>query len=157
MRKLLISLIMIAALGAGGAFAQTGYWAGVSGGYPTAQVHFGVENVLAGLDVRGNLSFGYFGFLEVGASVLYDLGLDTGDVPINVYVGGGPSVGLAFAGAFVATVELLAGAEYRLSDVGLPQGGVFLELGPAYRYVGVAGFGFGGFGANGRLGFNWHF
>ena len=155
MRKLLISLVLIAALGAGGAFAQSGYWAGVSSGWPGAQLHFGVENVVAGLDVRGNLGFAYFGsYLEVGASVLYDLGLDTGAVPLDVYVGGGPSVGFVFGGVggFVTSLEAFGGAEYRLSDLGLPEGGVFLELGPKIVITPVFSF-----VPAARLGFNWHF
>lgn len=155
MRKLLISLVLIAALGAGGAFAQSGYWAGVSSGWPGAQLHFGVENVVADLDVRGNLGFAYFGsYFEVGASVLYDLGLDTGVVPLDVYAGGGPSFGfvLGGAGGFVTSLEAFAGAEYRLSDLGLPEGGVFLELGP--KIVITPSF---AFVPAGRLGFNWHF
>ena len=155
MRKLLISLIMVAALGATSAFAQSGYWAGVSAGYPGAKLHFGVENVFAGLDLRGNLGFGYIGSsLELGVSVLYGLELDTGMVPLDVYAGGGPTLGVTLGddGGFLSALEAFAGAEYRLGDLGLEQGGVFLELGPRiqftpdFKFVPV-----------GRLGFNWHF
>ena len=72
MRKLLISLFAVAALGTGAAFAQSGFWAGVSGGYPGAEAHFGVENVFAGLDLRANVGYSYsVGALTVGAGVLY--------------------------------------------------------------------------------------
>jgi GTPase len=44
------------------------------------------------------------------------------------------------------------GVEYRLGELGLPEGGVFLEVGPTSYVVPAFGFGF-----NGRLGFNYHF
>ena len=50
MRKFLVTLIAVAALGSGAAFAQ-GYWAGVSAGYPGAALHFGVEDVAPSLSV----------------------------------------------------------------------------------------------------------
>jgi hypothetical protein len=59
MRKLVISLLAVFVLGAGSAFAQSGYWAGASVGWPGAVVHFGVENVFAGLDVRANVGYQY--------------------------------------------------------------------------------------------------
>ncbi len=158
MRKLLITLTVIAALGTGGVFAQSGYWAGVSAGYPGAQVHFGVENVFANMDVRGNLGFAYLGsYLEVGANVLYPLNVDTGTIPLDVYVGGGPSFGFVFAGALVVGVEAFAGIEYRLIDLGLPEGGVFFEVGPKFVFVTAGGLSGSAFGPMGRLGFNWHF
>lgn len=136
---------MVAALGTTSAFAQSGYWAGVNSGWPAAQVHFCVENVFAGLDVRGNLGFAYFGgYLEVGASVLYDLGLDTGAFPLDVYVGCDPG--------FASSLEAFANAGYRLSDLGLPEAGVFLELGPSIVITPTSAF-----VPAGRLGFNWHF
>ena len=155
MRKLLISLIAIAALGTGGAFAQSGFWAGVSGGYPGAQVHFGVENVFAGLDARVNVGYFYFGpaatGFGIGADVLYGLDVDTGLVPLDVYVGGGPNIAI---GAFDLglSVDAFVGAEYRLFELGLPEGGIFLEIGPAVRIL-------PSFSADfiGRVGFNWHF
>ncbi len=155
MRKLLISLIVIAALGTGGVFAQSGFWAGVSGGYPGAQVHFGVENVFAGLDVRANLNYFYFGAaatgIGIGADVLYGLDVDTGVVPIDVYVGGGPNIQVG-TGALGLSIDAFVGGEYRLGELNLPQGGVFLEVGPVIKIL-------PGFSADfiGRLGFNWHF
>ncbi len=157
MRKLLISLIAIAALGTGGVFAQSGFWAGVSGGYPGAQVHFGVENVFPNLDVRGNLGFSYFGLvgvgtgLGIGADVLYNLDVDTGMVPIDVYVGGGPNIAIG-AVALGFSIDAFVGGEYRLGELNLPEGGVFLELGPAIRIMPAFTAGFVG-----RAGFNWHF
>lgn len=155
MRKLLISLLVIATLGTGGVFAQSGFWAGVSGGYPGAQVHFGVENVFAGLDVRANLNYFYFGpaatGIGIGADVLYGLDVDTGVVPIDVYVGGGPNIQVG-AGPLGLSIDAFVGGEYRLGELNLPQGGVFLEVGPVIKVL-------PGFSADfiGRLGFNWHF
>jgi hypothetical protein len=150
MRKLLISLIAIVALGTGASFAQTGTWAGVSAGFPGAALHFGVENVANNLDVRANLGYNYFpvGF-AFGVDALYNLNLDTGLAPLSTYVGGG--VGFGFGVGIAAGINLFVGGEYRLVEAGLPQGGVFMEVGPT---VGLAPF---GFGFAGRLGFNYHF
>ena len=100
MRKLLISLFAVAALGTGAAFAQSGYWAGVSAGWPGAVVHFGVENVFAGLDVRANVGYQYVGVagFGLGADVLYGLELDTGALPLDTYVGGGLQFAIAGGG-----------------------------------------------------------
>ncbi|TVR95452.1 MAG: hypothetical protein EA416_02020 [Trueperaceae bacterium] len=153
MRKLLISLIAIAALGTGGAFAQSGFWAGLSGGYPGAQVHFGVENAFAGLDVRGNLGYAFFAgnVFGFGVDVMYGLDVDTGMTPIDVYVGGGPNFSFG-AGNLGLSIDAFVGGEYRLGEIGLPEGGVFLEVGPAIQIVDEFRFGF-----IGRLGFNYHF
>ena len=155
MRKLLITLTVIAALGTGGVFAQSGYWAGVSAGYPGAQVHFGVENAFAGLDVRANLGYAFFGGnrFGFGVDVMYDLDVDTGVTPIDVYVGGGPnfSFGTGTLGLGLS-IDAFVGGEYRLGEIGLPEGGVFLEVGPAVQVIPAFGFGFVG-----RVGFNYHF
>lgn len=153
MRKLLITLITIAALGTGGAFAQSGFWAGVSGGFPGAQVHFGVENAFAGLDVRANLGYAFFAgnTFGFGVDVLYGLDVDTGMTPIDVYVGGGPNFSFGGGNLGVA-IDAFAGGEYRLGEIGLPEGGVFLEVGPAVQVVPAFTFSF-----IGRLGFNYHF
>lgn len=153
MRKLLISLVAVAALGAGTAVAQSGFWAGLSGGYPGTQVHFGVENVFAGLDVRANIGYAFFAgnTFSFGADVLYSVDVDTGMTPIDVYVGGGPNVTFGVDDLGVA-VDVFVGGEYRLGDIGLPEGGVFLEVGPAVSVLPEFNFGF-----IGRLGFNYHF
>jgi hypothetical protein len=152
MRKLLISMIAIVALGTGAAFAQTGTWAGVSLGWPGAALHFGLENVAPNLDVRANLGYTYIGTggFSFGVDALYNLNLDTGMAPLSTYVGGG--LGLGFGAGFSAGIGLLAGAEYRLIDAGLPEGGVFFEVGPTIGLAGGFAFGFAG-----RLGFNYHF
>jgi hypothetical protein len=150
MRKLLVSLIAVVALGTGAAFAQTGTWAGISAGFPGAALHFGVENVATNLDVRANLGYNYFpvGF-AFGVDALYNLRLDTGVAPLSTYVGGGVGVGIG-EGLGVG-VNLILGGEYRLVEANFPEGGVFFEVGPT---IGLAPF---GFGFAGRLGFNYHF
>jgi hypothetical protein len=149
MRKLLISLLAVATLGSGAALAQ-GTWAGVSVGWPGAALHFGVENVIGQGDVRANLGYTYIGGFSFGADALFPLQVDTGDVNLGVYAGGGVAFG--FGVGFSAGINLLVGGEYRLVDAGLPEGGVFFEAGPTIAFA--PGF---GFGVAGRLGFNYHF
>ena len=160
MRKLVISLLAVVLLGAGSAFAQTGYWAGLSAGLG-AVVHFGVENVFPGLDVRANLGYQYLGLtgIGLGADVLYGLAVDTGTLPLDTYVGGGLQVGIGGDEGGSLSIGAFGGVEYRLGDVGLPEGGVFLEIGPSlgYRFAPAAGVSNVGFDFIGRLGFNYHF
>ncbi len=158
MRKILIALFAVAMIGGGSALAQdmgmgTHYWVGLSGGYPGAEAHFGVRDVAPNLSVRGNLGFGYFGYgFTVGADVLYALPVDTGDVPIEVYAGGGPTAAFGYNGGLAFGVNVFGGVEYRLGDVGFEPGGVFFEAGPGIYFT--PNF-FAGF--IGRLGFNYHF
>ena len=150
MRKFLIALIAVATLGAGTAFAQSGYWAGFSVGYPGAALHFGIEDVTPNLSVRVNAGYNYIGSgFALGVDALYGLPVDTGTTPIDVYVGGGLGLGIG-AGVDVA-VNACVGGEFRLVDAGLPQGGVFREAGPSFSLSPFR------FGIIGRLGFNYHF
>ncbi len=152
MRKFVISLVAVAVLSAGSAFAQTGYWAGISAGYPGAAVHFGVDGVAPGLAVRLNAGYNYIGTggFALGVDALYDLPVNMGDTPIDLYAGGGLGIGI---GAGVALgVNLFVGGEFSLAQAGLPEGGVFLEVGPAIGVIPAFGF-----GVAGRLGFNYHF
>lgn len=162
MRKLLVSMLAVLVLGLGSAFAQEGvdntvtidsdYWGGLSIGYPFGvNFHFGIEDVIGGgTDVRFNGGFTFGGGLGLGADVLVDLPIDTGATPIDIYVGGGAA--LAVGGEFGFDLNLLVGGEYRLGDIGLPEGGVFLEVGPTLNVVPA-------FGANvnAKVGFNYHF
>lgn len=152
MRKFLVSLIAVAVLGAGAAFAQGGMWAGVSAGYPGAALHFGVDDVAPNLAVRINAGYNYIGTggFAIGADALYDLAVDMGDAPIQVYVGGG--VGLGIGSGVAVGVNAFVGGEFSLASAGLPQGGVFLEVGPSIGVIPTFGF-----GVTGRLGFNYHF
>lgn len=150
MRKLLITLIAVAALSAGSAFAQTGTWAGVSFGWPGTALHFGVENIATNIDVRANLGFEFGLGAAFGVDALYNLNLDTGVAPLSTYAGGG--IGLGFGAGLSASINLLVGGEYRLVEANFPAGGVFFEVGPTMRVTPGFLFGFAG-----RLGFNYHF
>jgi len=157
MRKLSVLFLAVLLLGTGAALAQSGQWAGVSfgGGIPFAgsvNLHFGLNDVIGdNIDVRANGTVSFFGVFGLGADVLIGLPIDTGDLPLEVYAGGGPA--LAFGGGgFAAGANLLAGAEFRLGDVGLDQGGVFFEAGPGLTFVPVF---LASFVA--KLGFNYHF
>ena len=151
MRKFLIALIAVVTLGAGTAFAQSGYFAGFSVGYPGAAIHFGLEDVTPNLDVRVNAGYNYVGTgFALGLDALYGLAVDTGSTPIDIYVGGG--LGLGIGSGFDLALNAFVGAEYRLVDLGFSAGGVFLEVGPAIRVLPAFGF-----GVAGRLGFNYHF
>lgn len=151
MRKLVISLLAVAVLGAGSALAQSGLWAGVSAGWPGAALHFGVENVVQNLDVRANIGSSYnFKDFSVGADVLYGLDVDLGVVPLDAYVGGGVALGVGTGFSF--GIGAFGGIEYRLGEAGLPEGGIFLEVGPAFDVTPAFRF-----GVLARLGFNYHF
>ncbi|MEJ2289470.1 MAG: hypothetical protein P8Y02_12670 [Deinococcales bacterium] len=168
MRKVLITLLAITALGAGAAFAQNGmgsqYWAGVSAGYPGASVHFGVSDVAPNLSVRANLGYGYAGHgtagygFTVGLDGMYNLPVNTGDLPLTVYAGLGPTAGFGYTASSTSSAEFafglnaFAGAEYRLGQIGFEPGGVFFEAGPAIYFVPSAWVDFVG-----RVGFNYHF
>ena len=149
MRKLVLSLLAVAVLGAGTAFAQSGLWAGISTGWPGAAVHFGVENVFEGIDVRANVTTTYGLTFGLGVDGIYGLDLDVGTLPLDTYVGGGLDL---FVGTFGVGINAFGGIEYRLGELGLPEGGIFLEVGPNFRVV--PGF---VFGIDAHLGFNYHF
>lgn len=176
MRKFMITLLAIATLGAGSAFAQSGMWAGVSTGYPFGvAVHFGMEDLLSpGLDLRvsasgqfsgggiGAFSYSTFGVMLEG-DVLY--GLDLGaDPSLNAYVGGGLGLGLlnvsgpSFSdSSLLWNVHGLFGAEYLFT----PQWGLFGEVhlgfgGGSFNYNGTP-VNVGGFAPALRIGGNYHF
>jgi hypothetical protein len=161
MRKFFVSLFAVSVLGLGGALAQvitteadvdTPFWAGFSTGYPFGgNLHFGLSDAMGeGMDVRVNTSLG-LGFFGLGADLLFDLPVETGTTPVDVYLGGGPSVGFV-AGAVGFGVNLFGGAEYRLTEAGFSEGGVFAEVGPSLAFVPAFAA-----GASVKLGFNYHF
>lgn len=157
MRKTLATFLTVALLSLGSAWAQEmvgeDFWVGVSGGFPGAAIHFGFNDLLSpGIDLRANVGYSYAGTVgfAVGVDVLYDLPVDTGDAPLDVYIGGGP--GLSVGTGLGIGFNVFGGVEYRLIDVGLPEGGVFLEAGPAIAITPAFAF-----GVAARLGFNYHF
>jgi hypothetical protein len=165
MRKWLVITLSMLALTWGSSFAQNQvvvvveepsptvdrYWAGVSGGFPGFNLHFGVHDLISpGIDGRATLSFTYVGAFGLGADVLIALPVEV-EGPFNIY-GGGGLFGAFGGGGTAFGLNLFVGGEYRLVDANFPQGGLFLELGPALLVAPGFGAGF-----NGRLGFNYHF
>ena len=129
MRKLLITLVGVLALGFGAVNAQTiddtattDYYAGGSLGLiftpsVTGSIagQFGIKNVLAdNLDARFDLGVLFNGGFNIGANALYNFELD-GDAPLNIYVGGGPR--LYFADSVLFGLSFRGGAEYPFSEV----------------------------------------
>lgn len=155
MRRLLIVLLAVTTFSTGTAVAQSGYWAGFSVGYPGAALHFGLEDVAPSLAVRVNAGYSYIGNrFALGFDALYDVSVDTGAAPIDVYLGGGLGIGVG-RGSPIISVNLLAGGEFRLIDAGLPQGGIYLEVGPSLSFNVPQNR--TPFGVVARLGFNYHF
>lgn len=125
MQRLLIVLLFVS----GFAFASAQQnWFGVRTGYPLGgTVHYGIENGLsngfdlrlsANLKVRGNdVDFG------IGVDGLNEIYIDN---PIIVYVGGGPSLDFNGNSALI-DVHALGGLEFRFSDFGLSNFGIFVE------------------------------
>lgn len=153
MRRVMLAILVFVILVSGTATAQGRYWAGVSAGWPGVALHFGLDNVTPDLSVRINAGYAYGGTIgfALGLDAMYDLDINTGSAPLYPYIGGGLGLGLG-SRDFALAVNLFIGGEFRLVDVGLPQGGVFLEVGPAIRVI-------PNFDPNvlGRLGFNLHF
>lgn len=151
MRKLIISLLALFTVLGGSAFAQSGYWAGVNVGYPGAGVHFGVSDLAPGVDFRANVGYSYgaaTGF-GIGVDALFDLNLDVAE-DFQVYAGGGLDIVFSSATTRLG-IRGIIGGEYNLASAGMPEGGIFIEVGPALN---LSPTGFSGFA---RVGFNYHF
>lgn len=174
MRKLLI-VLLAALLASGAAFAQddvdvdvdvegdldmnmrveyaTTQWAGVALGYPFT-FYYGVEDVFQDADIRARLS-SYLFDVSVGADVLFDI-TTLEELPVTVYAGGGPNIGLAFGFGNAVGIGLsgVVGAEYRFDE----QIGAFLDVGAgATFYFGDAITLPSFFAPRGALGVNFHF
>ena len=161
MRKLFITLSALGLLAFGSAFAQVGdadlavdipndTWVGASVGFPGLNVHVGRQDVLGAADLRGTAAVTYGGAFGIGADILADLPFDFDSPFLEIYAGGGAFVTLG--GGFGFGVQGLIGGEYFLAEADLPEGAVFLELGPAITVApsfdpGIVG----------RLGFNYYF
>lgn len=153
-RSILVAAILVFTLGT--THAQT--WVGLRSGYPLGvTLHVGSENAVAGLvdlrvsgrveTVNGNTRVGVgLDFLR-GVSVM---------LPIELYVGGGPSILVGGGNAYLE-VHGLVGAEYRFIDIDLTALGIFAELslGAEIATGGGGSARLPAFGA--ALGFNWHF
>ncbi len=151
MRKLALMAVLVFSLGLATAQNES-YWAGVSGGFPGLNLHFGLNDVVSqGVDLRINGTFTYAGAFGLGADVLAALPIEL-EGPVVIYGGGGPYALFGGAGGFGFGLTLFVGGEYRLADVGFAPGGIFLEVGPALRFAPTFGGDFVG-----RFGFNYHF
>ena len=131
---LLLTLLLLSttALGQSRNFPAQDQWAGVSTGFPLGIVlHYGINDLVAeDFDARFNLSavtfLGSQFYVSGGADALYVLGLDTDDLPLDVYAGGGLNVGLGIGegGGFSVGARGIGGVELAVAD----QLGVFSEL-----------------------------
>lgn len=161
MRKLFVSLLAVVTLGFGSALAQDAfgntvelspnYYAGVGGGlnYRNAAfvMHFGISDLITdGIGTR--FSVLYNGAFGLGADVIANLPINTGNAPLGIYAGAG--LNMMFVNRATAiNIGILLGGEYRFA--GFQEGGVFLELGPAFSINGY------GNAFNFKAGFNYHF
>ena len=161
MRKLFVSLLAVVTLGLGSAMAQDAfgntvelspdYYAGVAGGlnYRSAAffMHFGISDLITdGIGTRFSLL--YNGAFGLGADVIANLPINTGNAPLGIYAGAG--LGMLFVPRSTAVnIGVLLGAEYRFA--GFQEGGLFVELGPAFSITGH------GNAFNLKAGFNYHF
>jgi hypothetical protein len=82
---------------------------------------------------------------------MYGLDVDTG-MTRSTSTSAAARTSASAANTLGLSIDAFVGGEYRLGEIGLPEGGVFLEVGPAVQVVPAFGFGF-----IGRLGFNYHF
>lgn len=153
MKRIILALVL--ALLAGSA-AQAQNWFGLRSGYPLGvTLHYGIDDALApGTDLRINgrvVVRGSTAAVGIGVDALRTVAVER---PFEVYVGGGPAIEIG-SNIFL-DVHGLAGAEFRFTDVDLPELGVFVEgaLGATIALSGgtsqVPDFG-------AAVGFNWHF
>ena len=163
MRKLIATLLALTVLGLGSGLAQDAFdddvnlegdtWVGISTGFPFGvNLHFGFEDMIGeGIDLRANAALGLGSQFGLGADVLADLPIDMDNPALGIYAGGGPNFSFV-AGNAVVSLGLLVGGEFRLGDAGLPEGGIFAEVGPTLTFVPA-------FvpNANAKFGFNYHF
>lgn len=132
MRRILVVLIVISAVGCTGA-AQSGNYAGVSTGFPlTVNLHFGVSDLFApdtDLRLAGSIYLFLLRGVTVNADVIRHFRADgSSSAP---YAGGGAGVGYSTAvignmrsGTLVWNVHGLAGYQHQYSD----NWGLFGEL-----------------------------
>lgn len=158
LRARILAVLVAAALASGlSAASAQGNWFGVRSGYPLGvTLHYGIANALSnGYDLRIS------GKLVVDSSgSRFGLGLDgmhtfAEAAPFYAYLGAGPSMEFG-SGTALLDLHALLGGEFRFSDFGLPQLGLFAE-GTLGATIGLSGASsrFPTFGA--ALGVNWHF
>lgn len=158
LRPRILTILALAALVSGlSAASAQGNWFGVRSGYPLGvTLHYGVANALSnGYDLRisGKLVVDNNGSrFGLGLDGLHTIAAAT---PFSAYLGAGPSVEVG-SGKALIDLHALIGGEFRFSDFGMPQLGLFGEgtLGATIGLSGVQSR-FPTFGA--ALGVNWHF
>lgn len=125
-------------------FGGGGVALGVPGGDPSLTLHGGADNLLGPLALRGVFSIDFSGVASVGADIIDYFPISRTFAP---YAGAGAALALTFP---AYELHVLGGVEYFLDeDIAL-----FVELQPAYRIFATID---NGFGANMRLGANYHF
>jgi hypothetical protein len=129
-------------------YAGASLGAGIPGG-ASFNFHFGMSNLFTE-GVGARFSAGYASGFALGADVIANLPVNTGAAPLGIYAGAG--LGMAFQKNTRLGIGLFAGGEYRLVNSGMPEGGIFFEMGPAFSIAGGGGASF-----NLKAGFNYHF
>lgn len=88
MRRVIIAILTLAVLGSETTLAQGRYWAGVSAGCPIVALHFGIKDVIPDLSVRLNTGYAHGGTIgfPVGADGMYDLAVNAGAAPPDLYL-----------------------------------------------------------------------
>ncbi len=163
MRKLLVSLTAAFMIAVGTANAQDAfgstvqlspdYYAGanfgLTGGRAAFGLHFGISDLITqGVGTRFTVGMAGSAF-NIGADVIANLPVQTGDAPLGIYAGAG--LGANFADRTNVTLGLFVGGEFRLVAAGFSPGGIFAELGPSFSITGH------GTAFYLRTGFNYHF
>ena len=126
--RVLLTLIVAALVSGISSASAKGNWFGVRTGYPLGvTIHYGIANALSnGFDLRvsGHV-VAHNGQARIG------IGLDTMHTiataePFSVYLGAGPAIEFGAGNAWLDLHGLL-GSEFRFTDLGLPQLGIFVE------------------------------
>ncbi|MEX2501513.1 MAG: hypothetical protein WD336_03980 [Trueperaceae bacterium] len=166
MRKLAILLVTAVALTLGTASAQnfsatydTSQYAGGAIGLPFTG-YYGISDVFAeNTDLRMRVSVWPFGifYAAVGADFLLPIVELTDDGMLNLYAGGGPSIGFASflgTGGIYGDLTGLIGLDVRFSQ----ELSVFVEAGGGVSFASVGGVAGGiGFAPRGAVGVLYHF
>ncbi|UCH26752.1 MAG: hypothetical protein JSV66_03640 [Trueperaceae bacterium] len=136
MRKVLVILVSVVALGLGSTWAQGDITLGASAGFPYAAAHVSIADLAAGLDVRANVVFALSDYgggdssgFGVGADVLYGLDFDLG-IDVDVYAGAGAT--FTFGTDQVALLNAFIGGTYPLDVSGMSGLSLFAEVGPGF-------------------------
>lgn len=121
------------------------FWFALAFGAPLGgTLWFGVEDMLAPVDLRAGLSATAAGEFGLSLEALFELPIRFGTLPAEVYLAAGPTLLADLAGGVdSATGELrtLLGVQYRLGPDGSEPGALFVEVGPSLRFLPADGTG----------------